>query len=91
MTSNTSRGRKRDIGWEHGEMIDNNRRWTKCNYCGKEMRGSGVSRLKQHIAGGFSNVEKCEKCPVPISQAMRAHLDGKKSRERRSTYTKGGT
>ncbi|KAG8386854.1 hypothetical protein BUALT_Bualt03G0192300 [Buddleja alternifolia] len=66
------------MGWDHGEMIDNNRLWTKCNYCGNEMKGSGVSRLKQHIAGGFLNVEKCLKCLVAISRAMREHMDSKK-------------
>ncbi|KAK4433527.1 hypothetical protein Salat_1115000 [Sesamum alatum] len=42
------------------------------------MKGSGVARLKQHIAGGFSNIEKCEKCPVAISRAMREHLNNQK-------------
>ncbi|KAK4430785.1 hypothetical protein Salat_0840200 [Sesamum alatum] len=78
MAPNISTKSKRDIGWEHVEMIDNNRMLTKCKYCGKEMKGSGVSRLKQHIAGGFSNVEKCEKCPVAISRAMREHTNNQK-------------
>ncbi|KAG8380969.1 hypothetical protein BUALT_Bualt06G0071700 [Buddleja alternifolia] len=47
-------------------------------YCGKEMKGSGISRLKQHIAGGFPNVEKCLQCPVAISRAMREHMDSQK-------------
>ncbi|GAA0153408.1 hypothetical protein LIER_11654 [Lithospermum erythrorhizon] len=42
------------------------------------MRGSGVSRLKQHIAGGFSNVEKYTKSPGEISILMRQLLDTQK-------------
>ncbi|CAK9182200.1 unnamed protein product [Ilex paraguariensis] len=49
------------------------------------MKGSGVSRLKQHIAGGFSNVEKCEKCAVEVSRAMREHLDSQKTESEKVT------
>ena len=32
-------------------------------------------RLKQHLAGGFPNVERCDKCPSDISKAMREYLN----------------
>ncbi|KAA8536789.1 hypothetical protein F0562_029267 [Nyssa sinensis] len=66
--------RKHDIGWSYGEQIGDNRQHVQCNFCHKIMKGGGVSRLKQHLAGGFSNVEKCDKCPSEVPKAMRKYL-----------------
>ena len=42
------------------------------------MKGSGVSRLKQHLAGGYPNVEKCDKCPLEVAKSMREYLNRNK-------------
>ena len=74
--------RVRDIGWNYGEQIGYNRQHVMCNFCKKIMRGGGVSRLKQHLAGGNPNVERCNKCPNEISKAMREYIQrGKKENE----------
>ena len=36
------------IGWDHATPIGNDRKVTKCNYCGKIIHG-GITRMKQHI------------------------------------------
>lgn len=54
-----------DIAWQHGTMIGGDRRKIKCNYCGKEMHGGGVTRLKQHLAGGQPRgISRFEKVPL---------------------------
>ena len=67
---NEKKMRVRDIGWNYGEQIGDNRQHVMCNFCKKVMRGGGVSRLKQHLVGGNPNVERCNKCPNEISKAM---------------------
>ena len=44
---------KSDIGWEHcTKMLDTNgRKILKCLYCAKQIRGGGINRMKQHLAG----------------------------------------
>ena len=82
--------RQRDIGWKHGEQVGENRQHVQCNYCHKIMKGSGVSHLKQHLARGFPNVEKCDKCPSDISKVMKEYLNGnKKENERPKSSNEG--
>ena len=70
--------KERDIGWNYGERIGDNRQHVMCNFCHKKMMGGGVSRLKQHSAGGYNNVEQCDKCPIEIARAMRDYLNRNK-------------
>jgi hypothetical protein len=66
-----------DIGWKYGEVIDGNRQKSRCKFCGHENMSGGVSRLKQHLAGGFKNVKKCPNCPRAIREEMQILLHGR--------------
>lgn len=78
-------GKTRDIGWDHGEIVDGNRFHWMCNWCGLIRYGGGVSRLKNHLAG-TSHVRKCPKVPADISKSIMNHLiEKRKRRKPRST------
>ncbi|KAL6344388.1 hypothetical protein AAG906_039644 [Vitis piasezkii] len=64
---------KHDIGKEHAEPVGGSRRTTKCKYCGKVIHG-GITRLKQHIAHIFGQVEGCPRVPVEVSHNVRQHM-----------------
>ncbi|XP_020109664.1 uncharacterized protein LOC109725031 [Ananas comosus] len=70
--------RSEDYGWQHGQMIDTNRFHWKCNYCNMVGMGGGATRLKKHIAGGFSEVSNCPKIPQEIRHAMKIELESSK-------------
>ena len=57
---------KHDIGWEHPEPFGHNRKTPKCKYCGKVIYG-GITRLKQHIAHIFEQVEGYRSVPAEVS------------------------
>lgn len=40
-----------------------------CNFCGKVTNG-GVSRAKQHLAGGYSTVTVCPKVPDHVNEEV---------------------
>nr|CAN77268.1 hypothetical protein VITISV_032497 [Vitis vinifera] len=61
---------KHDIGWEHAEPVDGSRRTTKCKYCEKVIHG-GITRLKQHIAHIFGQVEGWSRVPVEVSRVKK--------------------
>ncbi|XP_042448992.1 uncharacterized protein LOC122033909 [Zingiber officinale] len=42
-------------------------------------RGGGVTRLKQHLAGGYPDVSNCPKVSQEVRRAMKEELDGKKA------------
>ena len=77
-----------DIGWQHGIIVDNNRHFFKCNYCGHVGRGGGVSRLKKHLAGGrtagYNEIHPCKNVPKDIKILMSQHLkEAKIERQRK--------
>ncbi|GKF78175.1 hypothetical protein Tco_0230645, partial [Tanacetum coccineum] len=37
----------------------------------------GVSRLKQHLVGGYSAVSKCPDCPQHVRDKLRSYMDAK--------------
>ena len=49
---------ERDIGWDHGEMLSARHHW-RCKWCNIEFKEGGVTRLKQHLAGGYPDVSMC--------------------------------
>jgi hypothetical protein len=59
-----------DSAWRHGKPMDNNRFGSICNYCGQVMKSGGVSRLKEHLAGGHKNVKDCPNVPREVRQEM---------------------
>jgi hypothetical protein len=54
---------ERDEVCQHGENLFPR---FKCMYCLKEFRGSGATRLKEHLAGKGGNISQCNKCPPNI-------------------------
>ncbi|KAL5221714.1 hypothetical protein ABZP36_026427 [Zizania latifolia] len=74
--------KSRDIGWEHGIMIDENRQHWKCLYCHLTRYGGGVSRLKRHLAGDL-DVKMCPKVPADVSEKIREHLRNKRERRKK--------
>ncbi|XP_058091145.1 uncharacterized protein LOC131237418 [Magnolia sinica] len=67
-------GRQPDIGWTYGRPIPDNRFGSICNLCGHVLRSGGVTRLKEHLAGGYRNVVDCPKCPQDVREQMRTIL-----------------
>jgi hypothetical protein len=45
----------------------------QCNLCGKKV-GSGVNRMKKHLAGGFTIVTMCPKTTTAIQKEMHDYL-----------------
>ena len=64
---------KHDIGSEHVEPLGGNRRTPKCKYCGKVIHRS-ITRLKQHIAHIFEQVEGCQSVTAEVSQSIRLYM-----------------
>ncbi|KAJ8493457.1 hypothetical protein OPV22_015178 [Ensete ventricosum] len=73
----------KDIGWDHGKIVDGNRFQWMCNWCGLVRYGGGVSRLKKHLAG-VCDVRKCPNVPEEIAKEIMNHLiEKQKHRKRR--------
>jgi hypothetical protein len=73
--------RSDDPGWLHGAAIGGNRQHTECKYCHKKLKGGGITRLKEHLAGGFKNVAACPSVPRQVREQMRGLLTGSKSQK----------
>ena len=68
------KAKSKDPGWKYGFWPDlTNKDIVQCIRCGKQMH-AGVRRLKQHLAGGYGDVEKCPKSTTPIMKEMREYL-----------------
>ncbi|XP_074587443.1 uncharacterized protein LOC141843279 [Curcuma longa] len=67
-----------DPAWRHARRLENRFHW-QCLHCDMIGRGGGITRLKQHLAGGYPDVSKCPKVPQEVRRAMKEELDGKKT------------
>ncbi|KAK6933147.1 hypothetical protein RJ641_036041 [Dillenia turbinata] len=47
----------------------------KCNFCGKILRGGGIRRLKEHLAGQKGNGSTCSSVPPEIRFSMHHYLE----------------
>ena len=45
------------------------------------MKSGGITKLKQHLVGGYSNIVKCKSCPFILSAQMRKLLKGTKAKK----------
>ncbi|XP_058106353.1 uncharacterized protein LOC131249567 [Magnolia sinica] len=81
MSSGSEKGGARDIRWKHGRPVEGNKYGAICNYCGQVIRSGGVSRLKEHLAGGYKNVKDCPSVTRPVREEMKAVLTEVKSRK----------
>ncbi|XP_020096199.1 PHD finger protein EHD3-like isoform X1 [Ananas comosus] len=75
--------RCRDIGWDHGTMIDGNKNHWKCNWCGLVRYGGGSCRLKQHLV-------KCVNAPNDVSKAIENYMMMKRERKSRRSCASDG-
>ncbi|XP_075673513.1 uncharacterized protein LOC142642941 isoform X3 [Castanea sativa] len=81
METGDSNSRK-DIAYQYSHRADpNNKTYLTCNFCGKVTKG-GAYRLKQHLAGGFTSVSSCQKCPEDVKEEVQQYMlkkrEGKK-------------
>ncbi|XP_057507390.1 uncharacterized protein LOC130790464 [Actinidia eriantha] len=63
---------KTDPAWEHvneGRSHDGKKTFT-CLYCGKTIKGGGINRMKQHLAGKSGEVGPCKKVPADVRFRM---------------------
>ncbi|WOL05339.1 hypothetical protein Cni_G14067 [Canna indica] len=68
----------KDIGWRYGYWPDlNKRQLIACSLCGNQLNG-GITRLKQHLAGGYGDVKKCDKTTTLIMREMHEALASKR-------------
>lgn len=71
-------------------MVDGNRLHWQCNWCGLTRYSGGVSRLKWHLAGGFT-VRKCPNVPEEVSRMIKSNLFMKRMSKKRRLDISGGT
>ncbi|KAF6155909.1 hypothetical protein GIB67_039240, partial [Kingdonia uniflora] len=71
----TANEKKKDEGWEYGEARDPaNRNTVWCKLCNKKCT-VGISRLKEHLIGGYPSVTKCPNVPVEVSKKFKDMVD----------------
>ncbi|KAL4614173.1 hypothetical protein ACB092_07G034900 [Castanea dentata] len=80
METGDSNSRK-DIAYQYSHRADpNNKTYLTCNFCGKVTKG-GAYRLKQHLAGGFTSVSSCQKCPEDVKEEVQQYIYFDKAEE----------
>ena len=55
-----------------------------CMYCHKVIKGGGINRFKQHLAGIKGEVEQCTRCPPNVSYEMRLVLESTVTKKRKT-------
>lgn len=75
---------KTDPAWKHCQMFKNeNRVHLKCVYCNKVLKGGGIHRIKEHLAGHKGNASTCLQVPEGVRLLMQQSLAGAVSRRRK--------
>jgi hypothetical protein len=78
------KAKSKDPGWKYGFWLDlTNKDLVQCTLCGKQMH-SDIKRLKQHLAAGFGDAQKCPKTTATIMREMQDSL--KKSARTSNVY-----
>ncbi|XP_062212037.1 uncharacterized protein LOC133913009 isoform X2 [Phragmites australis] len=71
-------GRSNDPGWKYAFWPTiGNRDLLQCCLCDRTVT-RGITRLKEHLVGGYGDIMKCAKTASAIAQEMQAALKGKK-------------
>jgi hypothetical protein len=71
-------GRSNDPGWKYAFWPTiGNRDLLQCCLCDRTVTG-GITRLKEHLVGGYGDILKCAKTTLAIAQEMQAVLKSKK-------------
>ena len=71
---------QRDIGWNYAAPHGDSKK-PQCIFCDKIIMGGGITRLKQHLVGGYRNVAKCTRIPEKERKIVQEAMEGKKTRE----------
>jgi hypothetical protein len=66
--------RRRDIGWDYGYQVEGVK-GIFCSFCDKNIKGGGVIRLKEHLAGIGNDVTPCQKVFPDVRVRIQDHLD----------------
>ncbi|XP_042034508.1 uncharacterized protein LOC121780917 [Salvia splendens] len=62
--------KSKDPGWKYGFWpYEGKRDMVQCIFCRKVVP-AGIKRFKQHIAGGYGDVEKCPTAPAIVRKEM---------------------
>ncbi|KAJ4850648.1 hypothetical protein Tsubulata_023986 [Turnera subulata] len=75
-SSSVSARGKSDPAWEHialSTAADGTKVYT-CLFCEKEVRGGGINRLKQHLAGIPGSITACKKVDHDVRYRMSEYL-----------------
>ena len=60
-----------DPTWAYGRAVPDARNNTQCTFCGKMIRGGGITRLKYHLAGIPGDVGACKKVSEDVKWQMK--------------------
>jgi hypothetical protein len=67
--------RSKDPGWKYAFWPDlENKLLLQCTLCNKRVT-CGFLRMKKHLAGGFTQVEKCPKATAAINKEMHDYMN----------------
>ncbi|KAL0298827.1 UNVERIFIED_CONTAM: hypothetical protein Sradi_6542500 [Sesamum radiatum] len=60
--------KKQDIAWKYvtEATTSEGRKILTCDFCLTCIRGKGINRMKQHLAGEKGNVASCKKVPPDV-------------------------
>ncbi|KAJ7964422.1 HAT transposon superfamily [Quillaja saponaria] len=73
-----------DPAWSHGRVVVGLKNSVICTYCDKHLRGGGITRLKQHLAGVTGQVGACKNVPTKVKWQMKQLLEAlHKNQERK--------
>lgn len=68
---------KRDPAWEHCVLYKSGvKAEIQCKYCNKIIKGGGIFRVKQHLAGQKGNGATCQKVHPDVQRLMQQSLMG---------------
>jgi hypothetical protein len=68
------KAKSRDPGWQFGWWPDIAKKDSvQCIFC-KKITPSGISRFKQHLAGGYGDAIGCPSCPEIVKRQMDAYI-----------------
>ena len=54
-----------------------------CIYCDKIVRGGGINRLKDHLAGKMGQVSLCKKVSPDVRYQMKQNIEENKSKNKK--------
>nr|VDD32659.1 unnamed protein product [Brassica oleracea] len=66
-------GQQVDPGRKYGTIVNNSVNHWKCTFCYKVLT-AGISRLKQHLVGGYKNAKKCPICPEHVRAELQNYM-----------------